>query len=125
MTTARCIGLLALALSLAGCVSGKPHLQAFTAVVEGNDTSGRLVRIQTQNDALPRVVAVPFQEQWQWNQGCYRATIQRTVASADDAGELSISFRINDSAPEFRKTTLLMGAVDVSLCEEDEFFRAR
>jgi hypothetical protein len=94
-------------------------------VVEGNDTSGRLVRIQTQNDALPRVVAVPFQEQWQWNQGCYRATIQRTVASADDAGELSISFRINDSAPEFRKTTLLMGAVDVSLCEEDEFFRAR
>jgi len=113
-------------LALAGCAGGaQPRMQSFSATVEGNDSSGKLVRIQTQNDPQPRVVPVPFQEQWQWNQGCYRATIQRTVASAEDPGEMSITFRVNDSYPEVRKTALLMGAVDVSLCYEDDFFRAR
>jgi hypothetical protein len=119
--------LFAFALAVAGCAGtgAKPQMQSFSALVEGNDTSGMLVRIQTQNDPRPRVVTVPFQEQWRWNQGCYRATIQRTVASAEDAGEMSITFKINDSSPEVRKTALLMGAVDVSLCYEDDFFRAR
>ena len=112
---------------LAACASMQPGPQtsAFAAVVEGNDTTGKLVRIQTQSDKAPRLVTVPFQEQWQWNEGCYHATIQRTVAGADDPGVLMVTFKVNRHSPEVHETALLMGVVDVALCYPDEFAPAQ
>jgi hypothetical protein len=104
------------AFAVAGCAILSTSSYTNVVKVEGNDSSGIAVRIQTESDATPRIVNVPFEEEWGWNIGCYRAKIQRTVQDPSDQGELKVVITFDSKHQEVRRTALLMGVINLELC---------
>jgi hypothetical protein len=108
--------LLAATLAMTGCAARASTEHPYSVIVEGTDTTGSTVRIQTEQDSAPRLVTVPFKEQWGWNWGCFRAKVQRTVVSAEDQGELKLVISYDAYYSETKSTADLLGTIDLRLC---------
>lgn len=99
-----------------GCASMGQAEPSYSATVEAKDSTGGTVRIQTERDRTPRIVQVPFKEDWAWQDGCFRAKVQRTVSDPNDQGELQVTVTYDRYHQETRRTALLMGVIDLRLC---------